>query len=455
VRTRDARAGRDAPEGVERTAPAGRPSRWFRRFPASHLRISLAYALFAAAWIGFSDRAVERLFADHAARERAQTSKGIAFVALTATLLHFFIRRSERTLRSVGAEMRATIDSMTDAVILVDGRARIVEANRAALELFGAAAEDILGPIGAWADRHAIRHADGTLIPHHRLASVRALAGERVMPYDAILRRADGADVFVSITASPVYTDARPPLAVAVLRDVSAARRLDEVRDEFLSTAAHEFKTPLAVVKAYTQLLRKRNPADAQALAVILRQVERLSRLVEHLLDASRARSGGRALRRERFDLAALAAEVIARMRESAPRHTLALHGERTAEVDADRERVERVMMSLVDNAIRFSPAGGEIRIALERQGNDVVFSVQDHGLGIPLERQARIFERYYRAHAGTPDDYGGLGIGLDMSRETIERLGGRMWFESAPAQGSHFHFSLPLAPPPAAEARA
>jgi len=456
VQTREARAGANPPEGVERAAPPARPSRWFRRFPASALRISFAYALFAAAWIAFSDRAVERLIPDHAAQERAQTTKGIAFVVLTAALLHFFIQRGERTLRTVSAEMRATVDSMTDAVIVVDDRARIVEANRAALELLGVSAkEDVLGPVAAWAERYEVRLPDGTRVPYERLASVRALSGERVLPYDAILRRADGEDVFVSVTASPVDGSTRSRLSVAVLRDVSGARRLDEVRDEFLSTAAHEFKTPLAVVKAYAQLLRKRDRADDQALAVILRQVERLNRLVEHLLDASRLRSGGRDLRRERFDLGGVAAAVIERMRASAPRHDLALRTGSRAEVDADRERIERVITSLVDNAIRFSPAGGRVAVSIVRQAEDVVFTVEDHGLGIPPERQARIFERYYRAHAGTSDDYGGLGIGLDMSRETIEWLGGRMWFESAPGKGSRFHFSLPLATAGEAEARA
>jgi signal transduction histidine kinase len=279
------------------------------------------------------------------------------------------------------------------------------------------------------------------------MASVRAvLEGERVLPYDGLVRDARGRDVFVSVTASPVDAPSRPRLAVAVLRDVTPARRLDELRDEFLSTAAHEFKTPLAVVKAYAQLLRKREPAEDQALGVILRQVERLNRLVEHLLDASRLRSGGRDLRRERFDLAALAAEVVERMRPASPRHALEIRSERPAPVEADRERLERVITSLVDNAIRFSPAGGDVAVSVAQVDGEAVLSVEDHGLGIPPERQARIFERYYRAHAGTSDDYGGLGVGLDMSRETVVRLGGRMWFESAPGQGSRFHFSLPLA---------
>ena len=112
----------------------------------------------------------------------------------------------------------------------------------------------------------------------------------------------------------------------------------------------------------------------------------------------------------------------------------------------ADRERLARVITSLVDNAVRFSPHGGPVSAQVDAREGEAIFSVEDHGLGIPAERQARIFERYYRAHAGTAQDYGGLGLGLDISREIVARHGGQMWFESTPGNGSTFHFSLPLA---------
>jgi signal transduction histidine kinase len=388
---------------------------------------------------------------DAHAREALQTLKGIGFVAITSVLLFVLVRRGEARLRHRDAELRATLDGMTDAVLVVDERLQIVEVNRAACELFGVQDPgDLLGDVGNWAARFQVRYAEsGAPVPNDQLASVRAVTrGERVLPYDAVVRDGKGGDVFVSVTASPVAARRGQRLSVTVLRDVSPARRLDELREEFLSTAAHEFKTPLTVVKAYAQLLRKREPAEVQGLSVILRQVERLSRLVEHLLDASRLRSGGSGLRRERFDLAALASEVVERMRSAAPRHALAVQAESAAPVEADRERLERVITSLLDNAIRFSPAGGDVEVSIARRDGEAVLSVEDHGLGIPAERQARIFERYYRAHSGTPDDYGGLGVGLDMSRETVVRLGGRMWFESEPGQGSRFHFSLPLAAP-------
>jgi two-component system, OmpR family, phosphate regulon sensor histidine kinase PhoR len=421
-------------------------SRWWRRQRGSAAIIAGVYALIGFAWIAFSDRLVTVLWPDPRVQEQIQTVKGGLFVVATAVILFALIRRGERGLRALGAEVRATVDSMADGVLLLDEGARIVEANRAAVALLGASSKDqLLGPVEDWGRRFQIRSLDGAPIPPERYAIVRALAGEQLAPFDAILRRLDGRDVFVSVAASQVVRPDRPPLAVSVLRDVSAARRLDEMREEFLATAAHEFKTPLAVVKAYAQLMARREPKERAALAVIERQVNRLARLVQHLLDSSRLRLEAGTGRTERFDLAALALEVVDLMRPAVAAHRLEVDAPVPVLVVADRDRIEGVITCLVDNAVRFSPSGGPVRMRVSVEGGEARVAVADEGVGIPLERQAQIFERYYRAHAGTPHDYGGLGLGLEMSRELVERHGGRMWFESAPGAGSTFHFGLPL----------
>jgi signal transduction histidine kinase len=223
-------------------------------------------------------------------------------------------------------------------------------------------------------------------------------------------------------------------------------RRFEQAREEFLATAAHELKTPLAVVKAYAQLMKRRGQGDPSALLVIERQTDRLARIVQQLLEVSRFRSGvGVELRRERFDLGEVASDVAERMRAVT---VDAVRVDRSVAVPvlADPDRIAQVMLNLLENAIRFSPLGGEVEIAVRRKDGDAVVSVRDHGVGIPAERQDRIFERFYRAHAGTSQDYGGLGLGLDVSREIVARHGGRIWFESEQGEGSTFSFSLPLA---------
>ncbi|HET8541381.1 MAG TPA: PAS domain-containing sensor histidine kinase [Anaeromyxobacter sp.] len=430
-----------------REPSAGARSRWWRRVPSSPRRVVAIYAAIGITWIAFSDRVVAALFTDPAAYALAQTLKGTFFIVATSLVLYVLIRRGERGLLRLSAEVRATVDSMADAVLVVDGTFRIVEANRAAVALLGAASkEDILGPLEEWGRRYQLRGPDGAPVPFERYASVRALAGEASARYGAVLRRADGTDVYVSVSAAPVERPDGGRLAVAVLRDETAARRLDAQRDDFLSTAAHELKTPLAVVKAYAQLMRRREPREAQALAVIERQVNRLSRLVQQMLDASRLRLERGGGRLERFDLSALAGEIVDAMRGAAPRHALHVDAAGPAPVLGDRDRIGRVLTCLVDNAVRFSPSGGDVEAHVEADGGEVHVAVRDHGVGIPEERQGQVFERFYRAHAGTPEDYGGLGVGLDLAREIVRRHGGRIWFESTPGGGSTFHFSLPAA---------
>jgi two-component system phosphate regulon sensor histidine kinase PhoR len=420
--------------------------------PSAPPRIVAIYVVLGIAWIAFSDRLLDAFVADADLRGTIQTAKGIAFVVLTAGVLFLLIRSSERGLRALSAEVRATLDSIADAVLLVDAEARIVEANRAAVQLLGAESKDVvLGPLAEWSARWKLRSLDGAPVPTERLASMRVLAGEVNPRYDAILQRADGTDVFVSVSSAPVERPHGRRLAVTVLRDVSPARRLDDAREEFLASAAHEFKTPLAVIKAYAQLMARREPAEAQPLAVIQRQVDRLSLLVQHLLDASRLRLDPAEGRQERFDLASLGREVVAQLRHATTKHELRVAATGSVPVQGDRDRIGRVIATLLENGIRFSPAGGPVDVRIESDGVEAIVSVSDRGLGIPRERQERVFERYYRAHAGMPDDPGGLGVGLDVSRAIIQRHGGRMWFESILGEGSTFHFSLPMA----AEARA
>jgi len=413
------------------------------------LRIAALYAVLGATWILFSDRLLEALVPAGPLQQQLQTAKGWFFVLATAALLHLLVARLVAHLRRRDERIRATIDSMPDAVLVVDAQARVVDVNRAAVELLGAAGEsELLVPLAALAERFQLRRADGSPFPPGGYASMRALRGETLRGYEAIFRRADGRDVYVGVTASPVRgrSGEGPRLAVAVVRDMSELRRFEEMREEFLATAAHEFKTPLAVIKAQAQLLQRRAEADPHSLQVLNRQVERLSRLTRQLLDLSRLRLGGPELRHETYDLAEQVAEVLARLQSLAAGHRLILARREPTPVHADRERMEQVLVNLVDNAVKFSPGGSDVETTVARLGGEVQVSVRDQGLGIPRDKQARIFERYYRAHAGTPEDYGGIGVGLDMSREIVSRHGGRMWFESEPGAGSVFSFTLPLA---------
>ncbi|HLM45257.1 MAG TPA: ATP-binding protein, partial [Myxococcaceae bacterium] len=157
-------------------------------------------------------------------------------------------------------------------------------------------------------------------------------------------------------------------------------------------------------------------PREGKAFEVLNRQSDRLTELVEELLEVSRLQLGRLALKRQRFELGELVDEVLERMRGVSAQHRLVFEQNGPALMDADWNRMTQVLSNLLDNAIKFSPEGGTVRVSLTTRGSMAVVSVRDEGMGIPKERQGQLFERFYRAHAGLASDRGGMGIGLHLT---------------------------------------
>jgi signal transduction histidine kinase len=174
---------------------------------------------------------------------------------------------------------------------------------------------------------------------------------------------------------------------------------------------------------------------------------------VEQLLDLSNLESGEMPLRREAVALGPLVSLVMSEIEVACADRDVALHSDVSADlpsVDADAERVHQVLFNLVDNAVRFTPEGGEVRIAARRENGSVEVSVTDTGVGIPPEALPRLFERFYRVDSARARGDGGTGIGLAIARSVVEAHGGTIHAESEPGRGSTFTFDLPVARPPA-----
>jgi len=238
---------------------------------------------------------------------------------------------------------------------------------------------------------------------------------------------------------------------VVVMADVTEEVAFDHLKREVLGALAHEFKTPVTIIKGYAQHMSKRpdaSRADRPMLAAIERASNRLERLIDDLVDVSVISLGRLVLHREPVELTAMLRSVV-RSAAPATRHRLVVNAPEAVAVSADRARMEQAVRQLVDNAIRYSPLGGDVEIDVAPSDNNVTISVRDRGIGIPADQQHGIFELCFRAHAGTPHDVGGLGIGLFMAREITIRHGGVMWFESEEGRGSTFYMRLPRAEVP------
>jgi signal transduction histidine kinase len=246
-------------------------------------------------------------------------------------------------------------------------------------------------------------------------------------------------------------------LADAFNRMAGEMEGLERLRRDLVANVSHELKTPISALRGHLENLLDgvENP-NPQLLETMVQQSERLSRLVDQLLDLSRLESGAAPLKLEPVRLAPLVERVIAEVEIARPDRPLQVRNEvspRLPPVQADRERIHQVLFNLLDNAFRFTPDGGAIEVRAVRQNGSCEVSVVDTGPGIPREHLPFVFERFYRVDASRSRGDGGTGIGLAIARSVVGAHGGRIWAESEPGRGSAFHFTLP-APDQAEAAR-
>jgi signal transduction histidine kinase len=228
-------------------------------------------------------------------------------------------------------------------------------------------------------------------------------------------------------------------------------RELEQRKDEFISMASHELKTPLTSLQGYTELLqRKFAPQSNQdALLYLARmsaQIHKLSKLIADLLDLSKIREGKLAFAKEAVDVDSLVREVVDNLQQTTSQHQIVIEGKAQCEIMCDKDRLGQVLINLITNAIKYSPQAQRIIIHLTRTHDVLTVAVQDFGIGIPKAHQEKVFERFYRVSSDQVRTYPGLGIGLYIAHQIIERHKGKIWVESVEGQGSTFSFSLPFA---------
>jgi len=230
-------------------------------------------------------------------------------------------------------------------------------------------------------------------------------------------------------------------------------RRSDtRAREELVGVISHELKTPVAVIQAYLELLHRRaerenRASDLEVLGHVGVQTTRMLAMIEELLDVQRIDAGVLRLETSSFDLVDLASRTAAGLQLTTGDHRIAVEALASLAITADARRVEEVLTNLLQNAIKYTPAGGDITVRIEQRETDALVEVIDQGIGIAPEEQARVFDRFYRApgagerlHRG----HHGLGLGLYIARELVERHGGRIGVRSSPSRGSTFWFTLP-----------
>ncbi len=337
-----------------------------------------------------------------------------------------------RREREARANASFVLDHVADGVIQVDDSGLVRLWSRAAERLTGVAAADAVGHdivdvLPGWSDAATFGLDDLTHV-------------------NAVPIEIEGRELWLSVSGATY-----PGGAVFAFRDWTAEQRLEATRRDFVSTASHELRTPLAAVYGAAMTLRSQpdltTELQHQLFDMIVRECERLTRIVDDLLLADQLDAGAVSLDLRRCDISAIAREVVELTRQRATNDIeISFAGDgATPNVECDEDSIRQVLLNLLDNAIKYSPEGGEIEVSVKEQGHRVHLAVRDEGLGIPPGETGRIFEKFYRLDPSLSRGVGGTGLGLYISSELVRRMGGEIRVESVEGSGSTFTVMLPV----------
>ena len=344
-----------------------------------------------------------------------------------------FVERSEAK-----TWYRSLFDGVTDAIIVTDAEGRYLDVNRAAVTLTGYTRAELL----------RMRIGDlSTAPPEETRAAYLAFIEDGRHQEAGEIRRKDGKlvpvlrqGVALPLPSGTVY--------LALFHDLSEQVAVERLQREFIAMVTHELRNPMAALKGYAQLMRRREAYSAAAIDVILTQSGRLERLISDLLDVSRLDLGRLELRRTTVDLVSLVRAAAEQAQTLTRMHTLRVETpDQPIGGDWDRDRLEQVLHNLLSNAIKYSPDGGEIVVRVAVHQATVEVSVADSGPGIPAESLSSLFDRFRRTEDAVRSGVEGLGLGLYICKSLVEAHGGEITVESRQGHGSRFSFRLPIGP--------
>lgn len=365
-----------------------------------------------------------------------------------------------REIRQSRDQLDIILQGVADGIIVYAKDNRVLYANEAAARRSGASSlQDLLAtPQESLLDRYELIDERGRPFPRAQLTHWRVFAGEPEARAIIGYREVGTAqpELWSLVTARPVADEhGDVAMVITIIHDITERMQVERRKDEFISMASHELKTPVTSLKGFTNVLQRRltKQGDEQGLHYLARmdaQLNKLALLINELLDISRMQSGKLPLRAEPLDLDALIEETVENMQAATTTHRLHIEGRTGVQVLGDKDRLGQVFINLLSNAIKYSPEADRVLVR-PGQGGDgkyVCIHVQDFGIGIDKSYHKKIFERFYQVNDAEVKTYPGLGIGLYISREIIMRHQGHMWLESRKGEGSTFSVSLPLFQP-------
>lgn len=387
-------------------------------------------------------------FVYQARRNRQGEIIGVFAHGVDVTDLVIARQTSEEHARQIKRQTQlfdSLLTNITDFVYAFDREGRFIYSNRPLLDLLGVTLEEIVGK--TFFDLPYPNDLATTL--HTYVMQV--VETRRQIVDETPYTSPSGQSGYYEYIFSPVLgDDGEVTIVAGSTRDITERVLQERQKDEFLGVVSHELKTPVTSVKAYVQVLQRRlaregNTSVVAHLGKIDTQINKLTTLIGDLLDVTKIKSGKLQFHESDFALDEQVTETVEEVQRTAERHTIVIEGASDAIIHGDPDRIGQVLVNLLTNAVKYSPEGSTVVVRTTSDGADVTVSVRDSGVGISAETAPHVFEQFYRATNEHQGSVAGLGLGLYIASEIVQRHGGAIWVESVEGQGSTFSFSLPV----------
>ncbi len=443
--SRVASTARLAGDAVQSRSPVAVPdAREDQRLQQADPMLAAGHASCVAAPLVGPEGAVQGVLSVYCRAPRAWREEEIEALAAFAGNASAALSSAE-LYQSVALEKErsvAILSNIADGIVAVDREGEVVLWNAAAERITGVPGQDALG------------HPPSEVLQRELESGDDVPAGERLVS----LRRG-GEEIWLSLTEA-VMRDPSGAVAgrIFAFRDISAERVVEQMKSEFVSNVSRELRSPLTSIYGFAETLLRDDVLFGEEerdtfLGYIASEAGRLTSIVDRLLSVAQLDSGDLQVQLAATDVGQVVAEAVAAAKQSlvldGHEFVLDLPPEPLA-VDADREKLRQILMDLVENAVKYSPSGGTVRVSARRRDDTVEVSVEDEGIGIPQSEQSRIFAKFYRAEsAGRDLASGGTGLGLFIAKELLAAMRGRISVRSVEGEGSSFVFSLPLSSSP------
>jgi PAS domain S-box-containing protein len=346
------------------------------------------------------------------------------------------------------AKDEAMFASIGDGLIAVDNDRKVTVVNQAAVDMLGWKREELVGRV---LTDLPLEDKAGNSIPLEKRPTTRALATGGALKVSYYSVRKDKTRFPIAITATPIMLDGKITGLIEIIRDITREQALDNEKDEFISIASHQMRTPLTGIQWVVERFTKKEKLTTKGkeyLEDIHTSAKQLTGLVDLLLNLSRIESGRMGITPEPLEVIGFIKDFLGETIPLRDKKGLKISFEdHPAElaVVTDKSAIRNIVQSIISNAIEYTEAGGSIDIAVTKNDRTFTIAVRDTGIGIPRAEQPHIFEKFVRASNAKLYKTDGTGIGLYIAAQAVDRLGGKIWFESEEKKGSLFHVELPL----------